>query len=71
MLWICVLYGQDLSAADSAENKILVVNGDDSVPFLEYRIVVHSTHLDAQIAAHGAEIHMKADNAPCYRPQLL
>ncbi len=39
---IRVLYSQDLSAADSPENEILRVNGDNSVSFFEYRIVVHN-----------------------------
>jgi len=38
---IRVLYGQDLSAADSPENEILLVNGDNSVLLVEYRIVIH------------------------------
>ena len=38
---IRILYGHDLSAADSPENKVLIVNGDNSVSFSEYRIVVH------------------------------
>ena len=38
---IRILYGHDLSAADPPENKVLIVNGDNSVSFSEYRIVVH------------------------------
>jgi hypothetical protein len=39
-------YRQDISAADSTENEVLLVNGDNSVSFVEYRIVVHEV-LDA------------------------
>jgi len=42
IFWIGVLYGQDLSAADTAKNQILLVNGDNPVLLVEYRIVVHS-----------------------------
>lgn len=38
---IRILNGQDLSAADPPENEILLVNGDNSVLLVEYRIVVH------------------------------
>ena len=42
-----VNYRQDISAADSTENEVLLVNGDNSVSFVEYRIVVHGL-LDAR-----------------------
>ena len=54
ILGVRVDYRQDVSAADSTENEVLLVNGDNSVSFLEYRIVVHRA-LDAKILNEAQE----------------
>jgi hypothetical protein len=33
--------GQHVSGADALDNKVLLVNRDDSVPFFEYRVIIH------------------------------
>jgi hypothetical protein len=53
-----VNYRQDISAADSTENEVLLVNGDNSVSFVEYRIVVHR-FLDARFSHYGSSVKIE------------
>jgi hypothetical protein len=46
--------GQHVSGADPLDNKVLLINRDDSVSFFEYRVIIHGDEMpNPRAAARG------------------
>lgn len=61
-----VLHPEHFPTAHAAQNKVLLVNRDNSVSFVEYRVLAHDKELDAkrsQNASTGCPVL-------CYRKRL-